>query len=240
MNLATQILSFFVPFACGACGACLEFGEDHFLCKTCQAQLKKRTGCFCECCGGSFPAEVPTHRCGDCLQNPPDFEWAQSVYELEPTLLKLIHAHKYQGSSVSVRWFAQEMQQFLRKGGLDRNWDYLLPVPLHPWRLVKRGFNQSLQIARALSVLTLVPVEFKNLKRRSLLKPQSKLSREKRLTQLKGAFYLQNPKLFEGKNILLLDDVYTTGSTLRECAKVLKKTGANVCALTVARTPLLR
>jgi len=240
MNPAAQILSFFIPFACGACSTCLPFGENHFLCLECQKALKKKDEVGCVCCGNSFPNEVASHICGDCLTSPPAFEWARSVFELEPTILKLIHSHKYQASSVSVGWFAQEMNKFLDDMSFEKDWDFIVPVPLHPWRLVKRGFNQSLQIARVLGRLIQVPVDFKNLKRRFLLKPQSSLTREARLTQLKNAFYLQDFEVFKDKKILLIDDVYTTGSTLKECAKVLKKAGACVYALTVARTPRLR
>lgn len=112
----------------------------------------------------------------------------------------------------------------------------VLPVPLHPKRLKEREFNQSLLLAKEISRTLKIPLIPDNLQRIRWTRPQIELKGEERLTNVKGAFKLKAPKAVEGKFFLLIDDVYTTGATVRECSKVLKKAGAEkVYVFTLAR-----
>jgi ComF family protein len=115
--------------------------------------------------------------------------------------------------------------------------DVIIPVPLHPTRLRAREFNQSLLLADQLSRHLSRPVSTTNLVRTVATDPQTTLSRQERLRNLRKAFEIRKPQDLAEKRILLVDDVYTTGTTLNECAKVLRKAGAGpVLALTLART----
>lgn len=115
--------------------------------------------------------------------------------------------------------------------------DVIIPVPLHPARLRAREFNQSLLLADQLSRHLAKPVSATNLVRTAATDPQTSLSRQERLRNLRNAFEIRRPPDLLGKRILLVDDVFTTGATLNECAKSLRKAGAGpVFALTLART----
>jgi ComF family protein len=115
--------------------------------------------------------------------------------------------------------------------------DCLMPVPLHVGRLREREFNQSLLLADRLNRRLRLPLSYDNLIRLRPTEPQTELSRKARLKNLRSAFGLARPGAVWGQRVLLVDDVFTTGTTLNECAKVLRKAGAKeVYALTLART----
>ena len=119
----------------------------------------------------------------------------------------------------------------------DIDGDLLVPVPLHPTRLRTREFNQSLLLAEQLGRYLKRPVSAAVLVRVLATDPQTTLTRKERLRNLRQAFAVQNAESFVGRRVLLIDDVYTTGATLNDCAKVLLKGGASsVSALTLART----
>ena len=103
----------------------------------------------------------------------------------------------------------------------------IMPVPLHPRRLRARGFNQSLLLARGVASKTGAELDFLSLRRRKFTRPQTELSSEERKRNVRKAFEVVNPEAVKGRTILLVDDVATTGSTLNECAKALKRAGAD-------------
>lgn len=115
----------------------------------------------------------------------------------------------------------------------------LVPVPLTSAKRRERGFNQTEEIAKVLSKFFKIPLLFNNLIKIKKTQPQVKLKREEREKNIKDAFKLKNPELIQGKRIFLVDDVFTTGSTMEECARVLKEAGAQeVWGIVVAREPL--
>jgi ComF family protein len=115
--------------------------------------------------------------------------------------------------------------------------DVIVPVPLHPSRLRARGFNQSLLIADRLGRHLGRPVCAVDLIRTVATEPQTSLSRRERIRNLRRAFVVRHTDAFAGRRVLLIDDVYTTGTTINECAKALRSAGAaSVSALTLART----
>jgi ComF family protein len=239
MKWSHAILSFFLPQACVSCRSILPQENEGPFCAACHQELKPLSDSVCTICGDPFThEEITSHVCGRCLSDRPYFEWARSVFEWGPPLSTVIHGFKYQGKEVALRWMAREMARFLRGEKGDLPWDFLVPVPLHPFRLIRRGFNQALLLARALHREIGVPLDFQNLLRGRYERPQVAKDREERLKQIQGAFALRDPSRFEDKKVLLIDDVYTTGATLNECAKVLKTAGAQVEAFTLARTLL--
>ena len=114
--------------------------------------------------------------------------------------------------------------------------DILVPIPLHYTRLLKRRYNQSALLAKELSKLTGVRVDYTSVVRHKKTKPQVEFSGRARVKNVHNAFSIKKIEKIKGQRVLLLDDVMTTGSTLKECAKVLLKAGAkSVDTLTVAR-----
>ena len=115
--------------------------------------------------------------------------------------------------------------------------DFLVPVPLHRKRLRERGFNQALLLAKELSRRTEIPYQGRMLQKRKATPPQVQLNGGEREKGIKGAFHITDREGVEGKTILLIDDVYTTGATVNECSKVLIRGGAKrVDVLTLAHT----
>jgi ComF family protein len=115
--------------------------------------------------------------------------------------------------------------------------EFIVPVPLHYIRLRQRGFNQAALLAKRLGATLKISVDYSCLKRSRWTAPQTGLSRRQRAVNVKGAFELIKPEKVRGKSVLLLDDVLTTGETVNQCSRVLKKGGASeVIVLTVART----
>jgi len=113
--------------------------------------------------------------------------------------------------------------------------DVIIPVPLHVKRLKMRGFNQSLLLARGIRKRLGVRLDYTSLKRVAPTKPQAGLKSADRQANVSGAFTLSNPSVFKYTRVLLVDDVYTTGATAAECSRVLKKAGAEVYVVTLAR-----
>ncbi len=171
--------------------------------------------------------------CFDCLSQAPGYTAARAAVEYKGTVREAIHIYKYRR--------LRAMQEFLGPiiAGAARDFfpdaEIAAAVPLHRRRLARRGFNQSLFLAKHAALSLDIPLNLDGLIRIRYTRPQVELSSAEREENVKGAFGVEGQE-FEGRRVLLVDDVYTTGATVRECAKVLKKAGAEkVYVLTVAR-----
>ncbi len=195
-------------------------------------------GQTCPSCGVPFGsaetlAHSPGYVCGRCRQSPPDYDQALSIGYFEGPLREAIHQFKYGPCRSLGRHLSEWMIGNLR---FVSELDLVVPVPLHKKRLRQRGFNQALMLAHGVSRAKAIPLSFDNLVRIRATRPQVELSAEERVKNVAGAFALKRPKDVKGKRALIIDDVFTTGATMNECAAVLKKAGASgVIALTLAR-----
>jgi ComF family protein len=164
------------------------------------------------------------------------FTMVRALGSYEGSLQEAIHRWKYEGKTSLNPFFVEWMAE-----GLTRYWDpnlfdLLIPVPLHIQRLRERGFNQALLLVKELSRRTGIPYRKRILQKRTNTIPQVNLSGAEREKGVKGAFHVIGREGLEGKCILLVDDVYTTGATVNECSKVLLAGGAErVDVLTLAR-----
>ncbi len=176
-------------------------------------------------------------RCVHCRDHQPAFDRAVSFGEYKGALRGLIHLLKYEGVRPVAVPLAEMLAEAITDLGLDAS-PVLVPVPLHKARRHDRGFNQAELIARAASKyfeqkLAIAP---EALVRRRETISQVGLSREERIENMRDAFRVADPRAVRGRNVILVDDVMTTGTTLSECARVLKAAGAErVWAVTVAR-----
>jgi ComF family protein len=172
-----------------------------------------------------------------CLTERRYFRKARAFGVYEGTLMEAIHRLKYGGKTAlsgPLGALAKEaFYQFWEVGTID----LLLPVPLHIKRLRERGFNQAHLINKKWASVEGIPFDGFTLSRSRWTEPQTSLSRAERRKNVKGAFSLRRPDRVKGKRILLVDDVFTTGATANECARVLLKAGGRwVDVLTLART----
>lgn len=210
--------------------------ENRVLCWDCRARLRWITPPFCRCCGD--PVEgLPTHDfvCGYCLRSPPAFDLARSLLRYAKPCDALIQRFKYGRDC----WIGDTLAQWLREGArLHLPFDLIdvvMAVPLSPRKQRERTYNQAGLLARGLARRT--PIAYcSGLTRVRYTVSQTRLDMAARRRNVYGAFEVRIPEWIESRRILLIDDVMTTGATLHECARVLKRSGAAaVYGLTVAR-----
>jgi ComF family protein len=190
---------------------------------------------FCATCGFPFDFEVDKDSlCASCLANPPPYTSARSALKYGDVSRDMILGFKHADKTHAVRAFIP----WLKRAGAEmlKDADMLVPVPLHYFRLITRRYNQSAVIANALSHETGIQIIPDLLKRTRATPSQGHLTAKQRFRNVRRAFAINSRHDVKDKTIILVDDVYTTGATVRECAKVLKKAGAkDVHILTLAR-----
>lgn len=171
-----------------------------------------------------------------CTSSKQYFSIVRSVGKYETHLLDAIHQFKYKSKIIVGETLGKLMAGFEYDSFSIDGYSLIMPVPLHRRRLRERGFNQSVILAREIARAHSIHLDFETLKRTIYTKPQTNLGRKQRSTNVKGAFEVADRERVEGKRVVLIDDVYTTGSTVGECARVLIKNGAaEVAVLTLAR-----
>jgi ComF family protein len=162
---------------------------------------------------------------------------ARSLGTYEGSLQEAIHHWKYEGKTNLTPFFSEWMAEGLKRYWKPDSFDFLIPVPLHTQRLRERGFNQALLLVKELSRRTGIPYRKTILQKKKPTVPQVNLSGAEREKGLRGAFHVVGMEELEGKWVLLVDDVYTTGATVNECSKVLLRGGAKrVDVLTLVHT----
>lgn len=220
------------------CIICNEKNNDmnrHGICKACESSLPFITPPNCLRCGKSilYHGEI----CSDCIHIDHAFSEGMSIFEFNTEVKELIHRYKYRGQ----KYLSKVMIEWMAEGLNSKQWDFqaIVPVPLHPTRQRQRGFNQAELLARGLGRKTGVPLADNVLLRVKNTPHQTRLNRDERQENLMNAFEIRShdmgPKAFQDKCILLVDDVYTTGSTAHQCSRVLLENGAEkVYVITLA------
>jgi ComF family protein len=234
-RLGLAVLEFFLPRLCLFCGTAVGVTAAVAVCPECESKIEWVASPICSCCGLVFESREGGDRlCGDCQTDPPPFSRARAalVYDFDGPVGAAIKRFKF-GRQLPYLPVLHSWLQSPACRELTAAADLIAPVPLHPNRLKGRGFNQSLFLAQAFPEL---PLDRELLLRVKETRPQVGLKPRERCANVKGAFVAADPGRVKGRNILLVDDLYTTGATVRECARVLKKAGAaQVDVLTVAR-----
>ena len=246
-------LSLFFPKFCLGCRK-----EGTYLCDDCRALLDVSEYNYCLC--DSKPIRLPpspphqsfketsgveasqkSGKCSRCQDKKLSGLFSALPYKEKILTRKLIYQFKYQPylKDLAKTLASILIEHFVISGkNTDEIWgnSILVPVPLDKKKLKIRGYNQSEKLAKELSKILQVPVFSDILIKTKSTKPQMELSKKEREINLENAFAIKNPENFSGKKIFLVDDVYTTGSTMQECAKVLKQAGAkNVWGIVIAR-----
>ena len=213
----------------GSCLLCASNSATSLLCPACTADLPQLPAALCPQCGEETTLG---ERCGACLKDPPAFARTIALFRYEFPVDRLIQALKYGHQLALAAWLGHRLGERL----VAADYDLLLPLPLHPSRLRTRGFNQSLEIARVTSKTLAIPMNPAILTRIRATPPQAELPLKERGRNVRGAF--ECARDLAGKRILIVDDVMTTGSTLREAARILKLHGAGQITVAVAARAL--
>ena len=232
-NWLKKLPSLLYPAHCLLCGAAGD--QDRDLCTDCAADLPHNHH-PCACCALPLPPGSPMGAlCGACSRKPPPFDRCYAALQYDDNTGFLISGLKFHHKLNHARLLSQLLIDYLERQQAALP-DLILPVPLHRQRLRERGYNQALEIARPIGRHFGLPIEPRLCRRIRSTPAQSGLDRKTRRKNLRQAFQLTGE--VKDQTIVLLDDVVTTGSTVAELARLLKRSGAaRVDVWAVTRTP---
>lgn len=235
-GLWTALLDILFPACCLGCGGGLAGRQPLAFCQDCIAQVCLINAPCCTCCGKPFDkAAGASHYCSRCLAKPYHYNQARAVVKYLPPVARAVQDFKYRYRTAGLSTFANLLNIHLQHSPLPEV-DVIVPVPLHKKRLQQRGFNQALVLARKFFPQDLKKIAPLALERRAYTQPQTGLNRAARNRNVKNAFAVRQPDSVCNKKVLLVDDVYTTGATVNECARILIRNRAlQVNVLTLAR-----
>ena len=218
--MLNKFLNLLFPETCPICQKpCLNH-ETAPICTDCWKSIRQYNGPLCRKCGTPLVSEVSII-CGECLKEEPAFEYARSFGLYDDPLRKGINLLKYHGK----KRLSRPLSALLMKAGVP-DADAVIPVPLYHKRLRKREFNQSALISKYIAEERKSRLLLDCLVKVRDTLPQVGLRYKARVKNIKGAFKVNNIDLIKDKKIILIDDVVTTGATIRECSMTLKKAGA--------------
>lgn len=229
------LLSLFFPPHCASCGA--DTGRGVHLCDECADKARAIIAPFCRRCSEPFDGAIDGEfECANCGDRELHFDCAVAPYLSRGVVRELIHRFKYDRERFLRVPLANWLADALADERITRQpVDAIVPVPLHPTRLRERGFNQAAELGALLSARASVPM-IECLQRTRYTTTQTRLDRHERMENLRNAFRVRQSAAVQSRHILLVDDVFTTGSTVDECARVLRLAGAaSVRVATVAR-----
>jgi ComF family protein len=229
--IGSRLVDVILPQHCHHCGRPIAFAGEGSFCDDCWRMIRLITPPYCPCCGEPFRSPMtltssPEYRCGACRAQPPHFDHARAVGRYEGPLRQAIHLLKYRGKL--------HLKQPLLRLALEHFdthfpatvFDAIIPVPLHRERLMQREFNQATVLAKGLAHYLHVPILERLLVRVRSTRPQVELSGRERRQNVKQAFAVTDAAALEAKQVLVVDDVFTTGATLGEVARTIKVAGA--------------
>lgn len=228
-NLVDEALDALLPSHCLLCGA---RGQGHLsLCVDCAAELPRNKVCCARC---ALPLAAPAPMCGRCIKRAPPWDAAWVPFRYEWPLGQLETRFKFGGDLAAGRTLSLAWIESAHPAELP---DAIVPVPLHHSRLRRRGYNQALELAKPLAKALGIPVLRNALQRTRSTVAQTDLTAIQRRRNVRGAFGVRDDAALP-EHVAVLDDVFTTGATLGECARVLKRAGvARVDGWALARAP---
>lgn len=245
MSALAQSLSRFVdaglnliyPAVCQICREERATKDESYICTSCRKKVRVIEPPFCSKCGTPFEGDIGgMFECSECKEVELKFDSARAAVRVNAFMLDVVHKYKY----ARWMWFEKFLGELLVQAAIPElskeRWDMIVPVPLHSLKKREREFNQADRLAKYLSSALHVPMNTKILKRVAPTQSQTRLTRQERTENVKKAFALREPLDLKGMNIILIDDILTTGATTSACAGILRKAGAaKIQVWTVAR-----
>jgi competence protein ComFC len=228
--MLSNVLDYVLPFKCLSCNEAV-MSESSF-CAQCWNELNFITKPFCKICGRSLAFSVLDPCCLRCLQKPPPYDLARAALKFDGYSKKLIHNLKYYDKTILAKAFAKIIYNKYKEEIV--NFDLIIPVPMHKIKRMFRFYNQAFILAKELAQIAQKPVLSDILLKARWSKSQAQLSRKERESNLKNSFVIKNSAQIQDRNVILVDDVLTTGSTAKICTRELKKYAAKVFILCIA------
>jgi ComF family protein len=230
-SIGSRLVDVILPQHCYHCGRPVASAGRRGFCDGCWRLIRLITPPYCPCCGEPFRSPValmgsPDFRCGACRAEPPPFDHARAVGRYDGPLREAIHQLKYRGRLHLVQPLLALALEHFDAHFPGMVFDAIIPVPLHRERLMQREFNQATLLATGLARHLQAPVLERLLVRIRATRPQVELSGRERRQNVRRAFAVPHAGVLEGKRVLVVDDVFTTGATLGEAARTLKAAGA--------------
>ena len=236
-NLLKQTLetaiTFIYPAQCKVCEEHLVLDSFAYICYSCWKKVEYIEPNWCEICGIPHTENL----CDTCATKPPRYDKLRTIAAYKSTLQNAIHLFKFEKRMSLRKPLSQLIVDNIPNDLNIADYDYVLPVPIHKKRLRERGFNQSMLLLQGIAKVKGINILSNIIVRSKNTSPQSSLDREARQTNIIGAFDLKNKDTIRSKKILVFDDVYTTGATIREVVNVLWDADPiEIDVLTLART----
>jgi len=226
MSLFKIIADFIIPPKCLFCGAALSNGTRPLICEKCKTSHGTSNTLCCRC-GSEFEYRNGLPYCNTCRSCRHPFDGVVSCFFYSDGVRRAVVEHKFNFEYNNSSTFSRVVSDKIKNVFIDKLPDIIIPVPSSRKRTFQRGYDPLVEIAEEISLLTDIPLITKAVIKHKDIPQQSTLSSfRQRLRNVRGCFRVENKNLIKGKTVLLFDDVYTTGATTRECAKVLKRGGA--------------
>ncbi len=229
----------FFPETCPLCANFLRTWEKK-ICGSCESLFCELRAPLCLQCARELPpfSGAAVSVCGDCRHVRHEVDRTWTLFSYNEPFKKILHLIKFCGKPALLRVFENKLKDFAEATDWPA-FDFMIPVPLDRIRQWERGFNQSYLLTLLLEKFLRIPIDHRILQKKSTASPQSTLPKKERLLNIRGSFKVREAEKIRGRHILLVDDIYTTGATVNECARILKEAGAgSVCAFTLARASL--
>ncbi len=237
-------ITFLYPAQCRGCEKFIGLESIPYLCDACWHDIQLLQPPCCDICGVPLYSDKHPHSssqantCDECARKPPRYGKLRTIAFYQGTLRQAIHLFKFEKRTALAKPLIQLMTANLPTDCRIEDYDVIIPIPIHKNRLRERGFNQATLLAKGIANTTNVPVVTDTLIRDKDTQQQSNLSgRKARQENISEAFALRKVESVHGKQLLLVDDVFTTGATVQEAVKVLWRADpAEIDVLTLART----
>jgi competence protein ComFC len=233
-QVVSSIIDYILPQRCFSCS---ELSQDSGgFCGKCWHELDFITSPLCLVCGRKFTLDLEENQtCLSCIKSPPKYDKARALFKFDENSKSLVHAFKYYDKTILGRKFAEMINARYSAEIMDA--DLIVPVPMHKLKRLLRMYNQAGVLALELGKAAKKMVVQDILVKTKWTKPQTLMSYKARLKNISGSISIKNELAVKGKNVILVDDVLTTGTTVSLCAHELKKAGAkSVTVISIAAT----
>ena len=226
-------ITFLYPAECHVCNGFLGVAAMPYICANCWQDIQFVEPPWCDICG----TPDANGRCDDCATSPPRYGKLRAIAFYQTTLQQAVHLFKFRKKKAFASHLIQLINAHIPVDCNISEYDAVLPIPIHKKRLQERGFNQAMLLADGIAKAEGLPVLADALVRKRHTVAQSSLDKAARQQNIVGAFEVRNPDAIRGKRLLIIDDVFTTGATIREAVSELWTADpAEVDVLTLART----